>query len=84
MGTVSMMNHQPPCTSIDYVIQYNDYCTYMSNTRQYGANGFIPTVNGIRYEGNTLVLETISGERESDIIGREGEPLVRLADLIEE
>ncbi len=56
----------------------------MSDTPQYGANGFIPTVNGIRYEGNTLVLETISGERESDIIGREGEPLVRLADLLEE
>ena len=56
----------------------------MNDTPQYGETGFIPTVDNVRYEGNTLVLETIGGGRESDILGREGEPLVRRADLLEE
>jgi len=56
----------------------------MSDTPQYGENGFIPTVNGVRYEGDTLVLETIGGGRESDIIGRPDKPLMRRADVIAE
>jgi len=56
----------------------------MSDTPQYGETGFIPTVDNVRYEGDALVLETIGGGRESDIIGREGKPLMRRADVIAE
>jgi len=55
----------------------------MSEKPQYGENGFIPTVSGVRREGSTLVFETIGGGRESDIISKEGEPLMRRAALLE-
>lgn len=55
----------------------------MSEKPQYGENGFIPTVSGVRREGSTLVFETIGGGRESDIVSKEGEPLMRRAELLE-
>jgi hypothetical protein len=56
----------------------------MSEKPQYGENGFIPTVSSVRREGSTLVFETIGGGRESDIISKEGEPLMRRAAMLEE
>jgi hypothetical protein len=55
----------------------------MSEKPQYGENGFIPTVSSVRREGSTLVFETIGGGRESDIISKEGEPLMRRAAMLD-
>ena len=51
---------------------------------QYGKNGFVPTVERVRKYGDTLVMETIDGREESDIIGEPGEPLKRQAELVTE
>jgi len=51
---------------------------------QYGENGFVPTVERVRRYGYTLVMETIDGREESDIIGEPGEPLKRQAELVTE
>ena len=51
---------------------------------QYGENGFIPTVERVRWHGDTLVMETIDPREESDIIGEPGEPLKRRGELVTE
>jgi len=49
---------------------------------QYGADGFVPTVSDVSYQGDTLVLETIDPRPESDLIGEPDEPLQRRGDLV--
>lgn len=48
---------------------------------EYGADGFIPTVNNVRRERDRLVMETIDSREETDLISDE-EGLRRRADLL--
>jgi|APHM01.1.fsa_nt_gi hypothetical protein len=52
-------------------------------TREYGADGFVPTIENITEEQGVLVLETIDGRSETDLVStRTG--LVRRADMMTE
>lgn len=53
-------------------------------TAEYGENGFIPTVENVQFRGNTLLMETIDPRPETNLVGREGEPLQRAGDLVTE
>lgn len=54
----------------------------MSDTPQYGENGFVPTVENVSWEGDSLVMETIDGREETDLVGLPDEPLQRRGDLV--
>jgi len=54
----------------------------MSDTPQYGENGFVPTVESVSWQGDTLVMETIDDREETDLVGEPGEPLKRRGDLV--
>lgn len=56
----------------------------MSDTPQYGENGFIPTVKSTKWEGETLLMETIDSRQETDLIGKPGEPLKRAGEYLTE
>jgi len=56
----------------------------MSETPQYGENGFIPTVTSVSWQGETLVMETLDSREETDLVGLPGEPLQRVGDTVSE
>jgi hypothetical protein len=47
----------------------------MSDSPQYGENGFVPTVSDVSWQGDTLVMETIDASAETDLVGLPGEEL---------
>jgi len=49
----------------------------MSDTPQYGENGFIPTVTGYRYEDGEEILVTLDPRPETDL---QTNPLQRVGD----
>ena len=56
----------------------------MSDTPQYGENGFVPTVESVSWDGDVLVMETIDGKPETDLVGLPGEELQYRGDTVTE
>jgi hypothetical protein len=53
-------------------------------TEQYGEYGFIPTVENIRTEDGTLVLETIDPNQETNLVSTDRSGLKMKGDLLTE
>jgi hypothetical protein len=53
-------------------------------TEQYGECGFVPTVENIRKEQGTLVLETIDRNQETNLISTDGSGLKMKGELLTE
>jgi hypothetical protein len=52
-------------------------------TREYGADGFVPTIENVTEEQGVLVLETIDERAKTDLVSTQ-EGLVRRADFMTE
>jgi hypothetical protein len=53
-------------------------------SKQYGADGFVPTVEAHSYQGDTLVLHTTDEREATDLVSEKGEPLERVGDTYDE
>lgn len=51
---------------------------------EYGETGFIPTITDVTWEDDMLVMKTLDGRRETDIVGIDDEPLQRRAATLSE
>lgn len=54
----------------------------MSETPQYGANGFVPTVTSVEWDNDTIIMETLDPRPESDLVGEPDSDLERRGDLV--
>lgn len=53
-------------------------------SKQYGKDGFMPTVTGSEQRGDALILETLDPRPETDLVSIDGEPLGRVAETLTE